>query len=94
MRNLITVIAVALITLTSCTKEDIADVEQCYEIVEIKNIVVTVTGREADRFVQLEFSNGIKWFEPQDKWQTLYNGHRVGEQWCDSSSNWEKARNN
>jgi hypothetical protein len=94
MKNLFTLALLTLITLTSCSKEETPDTIECYEIVEIKNIVVRVTDREAEYFVQLKFSNGIKWVEPQDRWQTLYNGHRVGEQWCDSSSNWEKARNN
>ena len=94
MKNLFTLALLTLITLTSCSKEETPDTIECYEIVEIKNIVVRVTDREAEYFVQLKFSNGIKWVEPQDRWKTLYNGHRVGEQWCDSSSNWEKARNN
>ena len=94
MKNLFTLALLTLITLTSCSKEETPDIIECYEIVEIKDIVVRITDREAEYFVELQFSNGIKWVEPRDRWQTLYNGYRVGEEWCDSSSNWEKARNN
>jgi hypothetical protein len=61
MKNLFTLALLTLITLTSCSKEETPDIIECYEIVEIKDIVVRITDREAEYFVELQFSNGIKW---------------------------------
>ena len=94
MKNLITVLAVTLITLTSCTKEDVIDVQECYEIVELQNVLIIVEGKENKRFVAMRFSNGVSRMELQDRRQTLYNGYQLGDEFCDLASEWNKALNN
>ena len=94
MRNVITVLAVSLMTLTSCTKDEIRDVQECYEIVELQNVVLKVEGKEDQKFVAMRFSNGVSRMELQDKWFTLYNGYQLGDEFCDLASEWNKALNN